>query len=593
MVRKYGVDTDEFDKESREAAEDIVKQQIAEDWNYEELQSKYENLKAVTLKNLPNLWPGLEFALSVKCILNIKGCTLPFAGILLGPASSQKTLIIECFRDSKNTFYTDNFTPKSLVSHISGKTEKQLRESDLLPKLKDKFFMSPELAPIFSARDDDLMQLIGILTRVLDGQGYESDSGACGHRGYNEEIMFCMLGASVDISPKVYKLLSMLGPKLYFYRMPRIEEDEDTYFNRMNHDFAIKKNNVRTALFEYLEYFDINPDAEVLHDLIDPDKDEDGLRKIELECNKDEELACRIIIRMARLLARLRALVPTWETGGTQGSEYAYRIANIEDPSRAIQQLTNLARGHALSMGRRRITLDDMPVGIHTALSTASMERVRVFELLIHHNGSLDTSTICESLRVAKPTALRTMTELMATGLVSMENGDYQTQASITLDSNYDWFLTPEFQRIQQCKEKYPPQRSTGQDTPDDTILNEGIDSSLSSENPFREGKISLHSITSDVVEKRRELPKKPIEQWTSTDFVLNACLYCLKNGGYKGPPIPSPDEYERHIVVKHPSKPAYPGPADIKLYGLELNGNGRSNANGNGKSKVAEAAQA
>ena len=181
----------------------------------------------------------------------------------------------------------------------------------------------------------------------------------------------------------------------------------------------------------------------------------------------------------------------------------------------------------------------------------------------------------------------------MATGLVSMENGDYRTQASITLDSNYDWFLTPEFQRIQQCKEKYLPQRSTGQDTPNDTILNEGIDSSLSPENPFRGGKISLHSITSDVVEKRREPPKKPMEQWTSTDFVLNACLYCLKNGGYKGPLIPSPDEYERHIVVKHPSKPAYPGPADIKLYGLELNGNGRSNANGNDKSKVAEKAQA
>ena len=36
--------------------------------------------------------------------------------------------------------------------------------------------MTPELAPIFSARDDDLLQLIGVMTRVVDGQGYENDS---------------------------------------------------------------------------------------------------------------------------------------------------------------------------------------------------------------------------------------------------------------------------------------------------------------------------------------------------------------------------------------------------------------------------------
>ena len=48
------------------------------------------------------------------------------------------------------------------------------------------------------------------------------------------------------------------------------------------------------------------------------------------------------MIRLARLLAHLRAIVPTWETKNTQGSEYAYSLANIEDPSRAITQLSNI-----------------------------------------------------------------------------------------------------------------------------------------------------------------------------------------------------------------------------------------------------------
>lgn len=31
-----------------------------------------------------------------------------------------------------------------------------------------------------------------------------------------------------------------------------------------------------------------------------------------------------------------------------------------------------------------------------------------------------------------------------------------------------------------------------------------------------------------------------------------------------------SVDEYERHVVTRHPNLPGYPGPADIKIYRLE-----------------------
>jgi hypothetical protein len=62
-----------------------------ENWSYEEWQTelnkKYQNLKNVSNDNLRGLWDSLEFELSVNKILNIKDCTLPFAGILLGPPS--------------------------------------------------------------------------------------------------------------------------------------------------------------------------------------------------------------------------------------------------------------------------------------------------------------------------------------------------------------------------------------------------------------------------------------------------------------------------------------------------------------------------
>ena len=135
MPKKFGIDTDDFDKESREAGEEYVRQQIVAKWSYEELQRNYENLKTVTLKNFPNLWFGLVFAISVKTILNVKGISLPFIGIILGPPSSLKTFIVELFRHYyEHTRYTDKFSPRALVSHNSGMNEKQTKENRLTPK---------------------------------------------------------------------------------------------------------------------------------------------------------------------------------------------------------------------------------------------------------------------------------------------------------------------------------------------------------------------------------------------------------------------------------------------------------------------------
>ena len=156
---------------------------------------KYNHLKDAVLANIPKLWAALEFALSVKCVLNIKGNTLPFAGIILGPASSLKTVVVELFRECDHVFYTDNFSARAFVSHNSSVKRDELEKIDMLPKIKDKLFLTPELAPTFAQREDELMQTLGIMTRILDGHGYESDTGAQGHRGYYGEYMFSWIGA--------------------------------------------------------------------------------------------------------------------------------------------------------------------------------------------------------------------------------------------------------------------------------------------------------------------------------------------------------------------------------------------------------------
>jgi hypothetical protein len=108
-----------------------------ENLTYEKWQSKvtekYQKLFNIIKELLPNLWDSLEFELSIQKILNIRDCTLPFAGIVLGRGSSMKTVGIEMFRNSKNTFFTDNFSAKAFVSHSTAVKRQELEQIDLLP----------------------------------------------------------------------------------------------------------------------------------------------------------------------------------------------------------------------------------------------------------------------------------------------------------------------------------------------------------------------------------------------------------------------------------------------------------------------------
>jgi predicted transcriptional regulator len=432
------------------------------------LSQKYQNLYNVVQSNLPNLWHSLEFDLSIKNILHIKDCTLPFAGIVLGKPSSLKTVGIEMFRKSRHTFYTDKFSSKSFVSHSTGVSKEQLVEIDLLPKIKNKCFLTPELAPIFAARDEDLIEILGTLTRVLDGHGYESDSGAHGHRGYNERMMFVWIGAAVDIPFKVHKLLTTLGPKLYFLRVPKVEQkSDDNYYQQLqDNDFDKKLNEIQQALTDYQDYFEACPM------IVNDDKFNSSVKKMPWissstdgdDNNEYQKKAYMHIIKLGKLLAHLRGVVPTWHTQDTQGSEYGYGLPIIEEPDRAMQQLVNLAKGHALLTGRNYVTIDDLPMIIKVVLSTAPMERVTIFDILLANNGILTTNQVTEFLNVSKPTALRTMTELKALGLVDMkeqliqcEDGNRRNVMVISLKEQFDWFLSEEFKTL---REGFKPEES-------------------------------------------------------------------------------------------------------------------------------------
>jgi hypothetical protein len=251
--------------------------------------------------------------------------------------------------------------------------------------------------------------------------------------------MFVWIGAAVDIPRKVHRLLGTFGPKLYFFRIKTIKKDETDYLKQIEEekikgDYNQKIEKIKIKLYAYLEWFNSKP---IDHESIESDND------------IDKDILLRII-RLAMLLKHLRGNVPVYETKESQGSDYAYTSASLEDPNRAITQLKNLARGHALSQGRTNITMSDIPILIKVVLSTASKERVILFDHLLENDGKLDTIGIKDHLIISKKTALKTMTELVILEIVdrlimdSSNNNIFQIQ----LKDEFRWFLSDEFKKL-------------------------------------------------------------------------------------------------------------------------------------------------
>ena len=157
-------DTDTLDKEHQKIKEEIHRLKIEnanisfDRWN-EELTKLRDRIQNIAEQNFPHSWTGIEFTLSVLRILNIAECNLPFAGIILSRAGGNKTLSSGTVIPWPYVYYTRNFTAKAFVSHNTAVKPEKLPEIDMLPKIRFKQLLTPELTTLFSANEDALMEI--------------------------------------------------------------------------------------------------------------------------------------------------------------------------------------------------------------------------------------------------------------------------------------------------------------------------------------------------------------------------------------------------------------------------------------------------
>jgi hypothetical protein len=383
-------------------------------------------LRRVVDECFPDLWPALEAALATAATLLLESNANPVALILNGSPSSGKTTVADMLADHVRCYRSDNFTIASFVSQAANRERKDLEKVDLLPRIRHRMLVTPELAPIFRGKEDELSQRFAILTRVLDGQGLLTDSGTHGQRGYRGDYLFAWLGCTTPFETKVWRVMAQLGSRLFFLLMddqaePTVEDlvaldEERPYRERL----ALCK----TAAEQFLT------------DLFDA---WGGVRGVTWDAHADPEPVRRQIARLATALAVMRS-----DPGRDGWVEVA--PAKREVPLRAYAVLGNLARGRALVHGRRQLTQDDVPLVARVVVSSMPTERGRVFAALSRNEGvPLTVGEVQAALGVRhRETARRVMTELDGLGIMEFGKGPGDPSECLRFRPDWAWCAGPE-----------------------------------------------------------------------------------------------------------------------------------------------------
>jgi hypothetical protein len=392
--------------------------------------------------NFPDLWPYAEGCASTVAALLIKNVS-PLALVLQGVPAGGKTTTLNFFKNFPLSHSTDKFSPKAFVSHVAERTQAELEKIDMLPRIKGKVLISPDLTTLFGARAEELQETFSILTRVLDGQGLTIDSGVHGSRGYSGDFMFSWIGATTPIEHRVWDLFGNLGARMYFMEIQaKNKTNEDYVADLTGTNYQEKVEQCNQATLRFLKGIWRN-------------------ERLKWDTSKDDKQLLDKVVQVAKIVTKLRGKVNLVVKQGYFKEEINFTTPIIEEPARCIQSLYTLMRGRALLQGRQQISIEDLPIVFDVALSSAPWEQLLAFSFLLFKK-EIKTSDLEHNLKCSRNKALMTMRTLETLGLVTLHvnrvetDGGGQFGYTIKLKDEFKWFQTPEFRALWRQHKEYP-----------------------------------------------------------------------------------------------------------------------------------------
>jgi hypothetical protein len=414
---------------ARDASEDSTSKETGFRHSVSSFSMAHDRVYRVVGDCFPEIVDETIACLSVAATLLLEDQQNPVALNLEGAPSSQKTTLIDFFEFAADKVYrSDKFTPKSFVSHASSIKREKLNEIDLLPRIRHRLFLIPELAPLFGLRNEDLLENFSILTRVFDGRGLSTDSGVHGQRGHTGDYLFAWIGCTTPIEHRVWKTMGKLGSRLLFLEMPNDEHTARQLVSDVAGGDSYKDRVERCA--------------EAVADFLDALWYETGgIRGVAWDRADDPHGLMLRIADYAKALAKLRGTISVWREGSGDDESYNFSTPVIEQPHRAMALLYALARGHALVHGRRRPCEDDLKLVARAALESTPNDRRAVIRILLAKGGMATTSNVEEALRCSAPTARAILETLDKLGVGSFENPGPPIPGTLLLAEPLRWIL--------------------------------------------------------------------------------------------------------------------------------------------------------
>ena len=371
----------------------------------------FEQLDSIISRYFPDKFFYLKLILaSGYATLFINGITQPISLFLLGDPSTKKSTLLEIMRGLDRVLWSDIFSPASFVSGA-----RDIEGGDLLPRLRNKCLVTPELGVLF--KDRNLPQTLGLLTRLLDGFGYVRHTGF-GEVGIHENVRFNWCAAIVKIQPKHWDLFGHLGHRLLFLHLENENESAEVVENRLirmiteDRDYIEKLSICRNAVIAYFQKIQAGyPNG------------------VTWNTAMDEQSAKQLIVRAALMLKSLRGTIDPKDATNTI----------FEEPTRLTQSFYNICRGYALMHYRTRIILNDVESVLVIMLDSAPPERKKLLLALLEQNGEIDTDQYMEMSKHNHKRVLDDFTNFETLNIVEFVQDN--TVKKIKLKPEFSWLL--------------------------------------------------------------------------------------------------------------------------------------------------------
>lgn len=281
--------------------------------------------------------------------------------------------------------------------------------------MKDKVLVTAELGAFLTGNTDRLVEKFGMLTRVLDGEGLCTDTGAHGHRAVEDKIEFSWIGAATDLTPNKHAALSQIGGRILTLDVLLSEADEEMLVNDIIEGFPEQeKDEIVSTIKKFYEVlFATHPKS-----------------TLDAKNIKIEKPIATMIAALARVGALLRSHVE--KIGEDLDGHAAYQTAS-EQPFRYARNLQLLASASAILRGSQQVEPIDLAATIlPLVFSSGPSGRHRIFrELALSPNG-LSAEELIFASGVGRTSTFEAIKELQALGLLA--KGHFTGQYHVTPD---------------------------------------------------------------------------------------------------------------------------------------------------------------